>query len=219
MVSCYGAADGAIEVSGDALFDWNDGPNGPTRSGLSTGSYVVIATDTAGCKRIESVFVPEPADIQIDYESNVPVPHDSSNGVIELSLSGGTAPYDVTWPDGDDALNREDLVAGDYTITVTDDNGCEKELTITLGYPAGVEEQASIDISLFPNPTSGQLILSGSSQDQVEIFAYTLQGSQVYSDRLNGLPAEIGVSQLPDGIYLFEVKVNGLSTFHRIVKQ
>ena len=47
-------------------------------------------------------------------------------GNINIDVSGGTVPYNYAWNGGAAVKNREGLLAGTYTITVTDAQGCTK---------------------------------------------------------------------------------------------
>jgi hypothetical protein len=55
------------------------------------------------------------------------------DGAIDLTISGGTAPYVVNWGDGETGNVRGDLCQGDYLVMVTDANGCVKSMTVTVG--------------------------------------------------------------------------------------
>jgi gliding motility-associated-like protein len=63
-----------------------------------------------------------------------------NDGFINTELSGGTPPYDISWtgPDGftSDQLDIDELFAGQYTLTVTDANGCVYEFVIDLTEPS-----------------------------------------------------------------------------------
>ncbi len=157
-ISCEGAADAIVDVtvtggSPDYTFEWT-GPNGFTSdqedlAGLDEGVYNLILTDATGCVVPASVAIANP-----DPIIAVLVPTDvscggSNDGEIELSILGGNPGYQTNWvgPDGFTS-NQEDLtglIAGDYTVTITDVAGCSIEATTTVGEIPPLE--ATLDIT------------------------------------------------------------------------
>src|SRR5210317_2415382 len=61
-----------------------------------------------------------------------------NDGTINLFISGGTTPYNIVWSTGDVGVTQfNDLVAGDYEVTVVDKYGdYSATTTITIGAPA-----------------------------------------------------------------------------------
>ena len=141
-VSCNGEADGYIEVdvsggTGTLVISWA-GPDGFTSSdeditGLAAGNYTLTVTDDLGCASNYEVNLPEPDIITIGYSVTDASCPDVQDGAIDLSISGGAEPYTVLWDDGSTQEDRVNLTGGDYTVTVTDANGCTAQATITVG--------------------------------------------------------------------------------------
>jgi uncharacterized repeat protein (TIGR01451 family) len=148
-VTCSGAANGSITlaISGGIApytFVWEkDGSSYPASvqnpGGLSPGTYDVTVTDRFGCVRtITGIVITEPAAGLSISETTTPAsPFNTANGSIDLTVSGGTAPYTYVWSDGTNNIaTSEDLtnvVSGFYSVTVTDANGCSFNKTIALG--------------------------------------------------------------------------------------
>src|SRR6185369_1051952 len=60
----------------------------------------------------------------------------STNGFINLTVSGGTTPYTYSWtPGGSTSQNLNNLGAGTYSYTVTDANNCNTSNSVTLNAP------------------------------------------------------------------------------------
>ena len=55
------------------------------------------------------------------------------NGSADLTVSNGSEPYSYLWSDGSTDGDRDDLCPGDYTVTVTDSNGCAVDYSLTIG--------------------------------------------------------------------------------------
>ncbi|MBC8172666.1 MAG: PQQ-dependent sugar dehydrogenase, partial [Chitinophagales bacterium] len=56
----------------------------------------------------------------------------TTNGAINLTVSGGTSPYTFSWSNGATTEDISTLAAGDYTVTVSDAIGCEVTETFTV---------------------------------------------------------------------------------------
>lgn len=141
QVSCFGADDGEIDLTvtgGTApyTYAWADGPVTEDRTGLSPGSYTVVVTDANGCQENQSVTITEPAVLAIS-ESTIDVDcFGNATGAIDATITGGTAPYAYNWSNGETTEDLTGLIAGSYTLTVTDLNGCLASETFTVAEPA-----------------------------------------------------------------------------------
>ncbi|HIO73655.1 MAG TPA: PKD domain-containing protein, partial [Flavobacteriales bacterium] len=134
--SCNGGSDGAIDITstgGTAPYSylWSNGDTIEDISGIMAGTYTVTVTDASGCKTIQSGPVGEPDAIAISsaiVDANCGV----ADGSIVITVSGGTPAYSYNWSTGNTTSANLSLVAGAYTVTVTDDNGCTGNFTITV---------------------------------------------------------------------------------------
>lgn len=141
-VSCAGAGDGSIDLSFSGgtppmTFDWNvdnlDGIEDPT--GLSGGEYEVTVTDEQGCRVIASVALIEPDSLVFSVvEQEADKSEKTDTGVAGVSISGGVAPYALTWSgpksggsnfNEGGAFSIDNLKDGQYTFTLVDSSGCQ----------------------------------------------------------------------------------------------
>ncbi|MEM6684846.1 MAG: PKD domain-containing protein [Bacteroidota bacterium] len=157
-VSCFGANDGeiAITVTGgtlDYVFNWTR--NGAAFSmdeditNLSAGTYELTLTDANGCGPIiRSFVITEPNELMASLVSQTNVAcFGETSGAIDVNISGGTPTetspgvfeYTYAWtgPNGYTSTdqNINNLVAGTYNLTVTDQNGCDDTLSVVLTQP------------------------------------------------------------------------------------
>ncbi|MEZ4893194.1 MAG: SprB repeat-containing protein, partial [Saprospiraceae bacterium] len=135
-VSCYGGSDGSIDlsVSGGTSpysYNWSNGATTQDISNLSAGTYTVTVTDNHGCTKSTSATITEPSELSLS-KTVVDATCGLSNGSIDLTVSGGTNPYSYAWSNGATTQDVSNLLAGTYTVTVTDNNGCTKSLTATV---------------------------------------------------------------------------------------
>ena len=70
------------------------------------------------------------------------------NGTATLTISGGTAPYTILWSNNANTNSIQDLCAGTYSVTVTDDLGCEDTQTVTISSDATFSVTTSGNVSI-----------------------------------------------------------------------
>ncbi|MBO73353.1 MAG: hypothetical protein CMD35_07045, partial [Flavobacteriales bacterium] len=144
-VSCKGNCDGMVAITpmggvGEYTYVWNDSAatEDTVLTNLCAGQLSAQITDENGCVAFANVSIEEPEElvVTISDSSNV-VCYEGESGWASVSITGGTMPYSIAWNDG--ALQTTDtaksLVAGTYTVTVTDVNGCSKSAAVTIEQP------------------------------------------------------------------------------------
>jgi len=163
-VTCYGGGDGqAVAVTSGGVspyqYSWDNAPYGgfktdPDSLGiLPAGVHVVHVKDTNGCVMAYNVTIDQPDSLTIDiYTEDLTCWNDSS-GYMEISnIYGGTCCYTYKWSTGDSVNYYQDnLDAGNYSITVTDYNGCVKTQPITITQP----DRLQLGITSTTNATNG----------------------------------------------------------------
>ncbi|HRH37973.1 MAG TPA: SprB repeat-containing protein, partial [Flavobacteriales bacterium] len=143
--SCAGVCDGSATVGptgGLAPYDivWNPGGQvTPQITAQCAGAYTVSITDALSCDTTLNVLIIEPPAITIDGTVQDLSCNQSCDGAITAIVSGGTQPYLFLWspvpPVGQGTLAVSQLCAGDWTLTVTDANGCSFFHTFNVGEP------------------------------------------------------------------------------------
>lgn len=117
---------------------------------LAPGSYGVTVSSEAGCGALSTSFtINAPAALEVEATSAFASCPNTTDGRVDLTVLGGTAPYTFNWSNGS---SDEDLVAaaGAYTVTITDSNGCTvftPEFTIVAGEgPVALAELSSSSV-------------------------------------------------------------------------
>ena len=143
-ISCPEQSDGTIAVfvqGGTAPFDfnWDAIPgNNDSLSNLSAGQYYFTITDQNNCTLTDSINLQEPDTIELNsLITNDPTCQGGTNGSIALILSGGVSPYHLDSMQFENNIELAGLSAGNYVLSITDDNGCLFE------YSAYLTEQIS----------------------------------------------------------------------------
>jgi hypothetical protein len=129
-VLCFGQSTGAINltVSGGTVgysYAWSNNALSEDISGIPAGFYSVVVTDGNGCTFNTSAIITEPAQgVQITSNITNVDCYGNSTGAIDLTLSGGLAPYTYAWSNSATTQDITGLIAGNYVVQITDDNGC-----------------------------------------------------------------------------------------------
>ncbi|MEZ4919307.1 MAG: SprB repeat-containing protein [Saprospiraceae bacterium] len=102
------------------------------------GTYCVTVTDVNGCTTSTCVAInnsdgPELTTSVTDATCG------SSNGSIDLSVTGGVGPYTYAWDNGSTTEDLNNLSAGTYCVTVTDANGCSATTCVTVESEGGLQ--------------------------------------------------------------------------------
>lgn len=155
-ITCFGLTNGTANISlsgGSPSFNflWSDGNSSQNRTGLSTGSYIVTVTDVQGCITSTNFTISQPPQLSVQVAIGNPScptsgqPPSAGDGTIMLTVSGGVQPYSYVWNDAVTTKDRSGLSEGNYTVTVTDSNGCQTERSMTL-LPASSMPGAPVSI-------------------------------------------------------------------------
>ena len=123
-VSCYNAADGSISVlinSGTSpyAYMWNNGSTAASVNGLSGGSYTVTVMDASGCELVLSSLLNEPAAPQLQLGPDIYI-----CAPTYALTTGLGAPNVFLWNEGSVTSDIMVTQSGNYSVTVTDENGC-----------------------------------------------------------------------------------------------
>lgn len=129
-VSCVNGSNGSISFAPTGGFApysyyWSNGANSNSSTGLTAGLYTITITDAIGCSKTFNKTVSEPS---ITLSGTQVVTNVScwngTNGSIDLTPIGGTAPYAIDWGNGITTEDRSGLTAGVYHVTISDTSGC-----------------------------------------------------------------------------------------------
>lgn len=139
-VTCFGYANGSIDVSvtgGTAPYTylWNDFDTNEDRSGFAPGVFTIEVTDFNNCTTTASFTVTEPDTLLVSAVIDDLECFGDSNGVIDISVTGGTTPYNYNWSNGQTSEDITGLIAGTYTVNVVDANGCSVTYSFEVTQP------------------------------------------------------------------------------------
>lgn len=170
-LACFGDQNASIELSvsgGTPPYSYSWTPNVPDLENLAAGTYSIIVTDANGLEISTEVEITQPDELILTLTSS-PETNGGINGSVTIeTLTGGTAGFNYLWSNGSTDDFLENVAAGDYSLTVTDANGCTIEQVVTVESVTGVNDQNDFPISLFPNPVQQQLFLKWKENSPVQ---------------------------------------------------
>ncbi len=199
---CFGEASGSINlnVSGGNpgyRFAWSNGDTTQNVTNLLAGVYAVVVTDANNCpiQAVDTVNNAPPIGIGL---SNIDASCANINdGSIDLTVVGGTPPYQYTWSNGDLTQDLTGLGAGLYTFVLTDSNACSRTDSIAVSEPPAPSFSLSGQDVLCAGDSNGALSLSLSGG--VAPFTYSWSTGDTTAD-LNAVPAGIYGLTLTDNL-------------------
>ena len=192
-VTCPDSEDGSITVTVQGGtppldFDWT-GPGGFVSDQLAisllrAGLYTLTITDAAGCILAADYTLtsPEPMSITaVTADASCP---DTPDGSIDLTITGGSGTLAYLWDDGVTTADRTSILPGDYSVDVTDENGCIQNFKVTVGVN-GTDCLRIYEI-ITPNGDGRNdtwQLRNAWLYPEAEVFVYTRWGKLVYHSR------------------------------------
>lgn len=229
-VDCAGNQNGQISLTisggtGMLTAMWDNELEGTTIDNLGGGDYQVSIEDEQGCTHIVSFTVNEPLEVDVDLINLVNIDDNNPTGSIDIDVTGGVAPYEFLWSHGEQTEDVSDLDFGEYTVIVTDFNGCQDTYgPYEIQNLVGVEDIEILNnMTISPNPTNGQinLELEFSTYTTADISILNYLGKVIVSEEISSsyVNKVYDLQDLPAGIYIFKLQVGDGIVLKKIVKQ
>ena len=140
-IGCNLSYEVCVSASGGVppyYYQWDFGYPSPCQYFYSSGTYCLTVTDASGCSVTGCVFVMAQPAISISGLVQDVSCYGGWNGSINLSINNGVPPYTYQWSNGYVYQNITNLTAGNYSVTVTDSNGCTQSETFTVTQPSEI---------------------------------------------------------------------------------
>ncbi|MCH2233390.1 MAG: T9SS type A sorting domain-containing protein [Crocinitomicaceae bacterium] len=196
-------------------YTWSTGETTQTISITTGGTYYVDAVDSLGCPTSDTAFVSTLPPPVISASSNDVI--FGSDGYIDLLVYGSAFPFMIDWDndgtgDNDDAEDQFGLDAGDYTVIVTDTNGCYATLTITVDSQLGLYDQTESIFEIYPNPTQGIIYVKPIYASGEEVYGEILDitGRLVSGFTISGdNTTVVDLSNEESGVYFVRITADG----------
>ncbi|OFY87018.1 MAG: hypothetical protein A2236_00070 [Bacteroidetes bacterium RIFOXYA2_FULL_33_7] len=204
-VLCNGAAtgDADLTVSGGTApytYAWDNSVTTQDLSNVVAGTYNVIVSDANACTANASVSITEPTAIVATTIVTGPWTSTSTDGTIDLTVSGGVSPYTFAWSNDSTSEDISISVAANYTVTVTDANGCTEDASAVA---LGVNTIATTSVNIYPNPSKG--ILNVTNVKGSEVSVYNIIGEAIIKLTSTTNNVSLDMSELSNGTYIVRI--------------
>ena len=139
-ISCFEGNDGILVAETNlpvVSYAWSNGTADQGATQLAVGTQSVTVTDAAGCTASATGFVSQPdAPLEVSIELATPITcAGDGDGALLATAEGPFSSLEYVWSDGRNGNALDQLEAGVYTVTITNEKGCTAEATYTLDGP------------------------------------------------------------------------------------
>lgn len=213
---CNTSNDGNItsSVNGGTLpysYAWSNGNTSSVVSGIGSGNYTLTVTDKNNCTASELTTITAPADIQNNTTITDVSCFNALDGSIISTTSGGTSPYIYSWNTGSISKDITNVKGGNYSLTITDKNNCQKSFNYTITEPTKLTTAFTSSLPLCNGQSNGT------------ITSNTIGGSAPYSYVWStGYTGGNQLTNVPSNTYLLTITDNNnckLDTTYTLANQ
>ena len=205
--------------AGTGIVTWDNGvvdgvPFAPAAVGINT--YTALSSDGTDCGFSVDIDVLEAPSFSLSTSDEF----SGLDGGVYMTLTSGIFPFTYDWDndgtgDFDDTQNLTNVGPGTYTVVVSQGNGCTATDNATVNSQLGVEN-AELEFSVYPNPTTDVFLISCSGEFNFEIFNSL---GQLVSSGNGKDKREVSMSNLSDGIYFVKIISGSKSNSIQLIKE
>ncbi|MEI7595189.1 MAG: choice-of-anchor L domain-containing protein [Bacteroidota bacterium] len=155
-IRCYGLASGqaiAIPSGGTPNYSYTWMPLGiitatPAINNLPVGSYTLVVKDLYNCSIDTSFTIHQPSEITYNLQTSPTTCFGYSDGEASVIASGGVSPYNYQWSNLQTTTSITNLISDNYTVTITDQNGCDTIVSTHIYQPNAISTNISNDVTI-----------------------------------------------------------------------
>jgi len=209
-MACVGDATGAIDITASGGNDcagytymWSNGDTAQDISNIVPGLYTVTVTDANGCTNTQAITLTAfPAPLPAFTQSGNQLTATQAWATYQWLLNGSAIP-------AANAMSYVITQSGNYSLQVTDANGCEG--TSGISSIVGVADEMGdwADLSIFPNPARGEFKLRTAAPISyaISVSIDDMYGRKLMVQSLTDLGREVAfdIKGFAPGTYMVEV--------------
>lgn len=187
---------------------------------LSAGTYYLEITDQSlSCgSSVDTILIENPAPVLIGSILTNASAVSANDGSINLTVVGGTSPYQFNWSNSETTEDLINLSAGNYTVEVTDANGCISTETFTLDFATSLAElNNKSSVVVYPTPAKEFISFEGKELNGATLTLVSVSGQVVLTRNLTSTKEMINISDLSTGIYYYKLMNNNSTTQGKLI--
>jgi gliding motility-associated-like protein len=189
-VDCNGNSTGAIFITpsgtGPYTYAWSNSTNNKDLTGVPSGSYAVSVTNSLGCTATATATVNQPQALFVNATVAQNVSCNGGNdGAITTTVLGGTPNYNYAWNNAPSVQSPTGLTAGQYTLTVTDNNGCVLSDTVVVTESGVLTLSANVSNVRCFGGSTGSVSITPSGGTQPFTYAWSSAGNPTSQNLFN----------------------------------
>jgi hypothetical protein len=221
-ISCAGGSNGVIslQVTGGVYpytYLWSNNATSEVNYNLAAGSYSVTVTDANGCKKTGNFTLTQPSSPLI-INGVITNGDEFKKGSVDITVTGGVAPYSFTWSNGKTTEDIADLNPGVYSVTVRDAAGCVTTSQYTVGGTAAISvQELNNQIKMYPNPADNKVTVSVNGYKVQKISVVNNTGRVVYQTTPSGNVVDINTATFAPGVYFVQVQASGTTANIKLI--
>ncbi|MEZ4932999.1 MAG: SprB repeat-containing protein [Saprospiraceae bacterium] len=205
-----GSVDLQITPIGTYTIIWSNGATTEDLTDVASGTYSVTVTDSGTCSASGTYVVDNDAPtVNVSGTATDILCFGENTGEISVNATGGVEPYQYDWSPAipGSPSDPTGLIAGDYTVIVTDASGCTGEVNFTINQPTDAVQLAcsqTVTVS-GPGMTDGEAAVNIMGGTAPYSISWTPGGSQ------DNVPSgNFTIDNLAEGVYdVVVVDANG----------
>jgi hypothetical protein len=233
-VTCNGGSNGSVTAlasggDGNYTYVWeNHSQTTSSLSNIPAGNYKVTVKDGNSCQAISNGLVTQPDPIEVSVNVNQQVTGNSYSATLDAS--GGVQPYTFILNSTSGSRIEStsstinNLTAGNYTVSVKDNNSCVKNSSFAVSSPTATIDQANQfdNLDIYPNPATSNVNINISLKEEktVKLEMFDMSGRTVFQDEYENIKdkqASVDLTSLASGTYILKFGLPEGSTFKKII--
>lgn len=215
---CVGTTRFLVGPKDMTTYKWNNNTSNDSLSINSSGDYWLKVTDEFSCTYTDSISVSSASLPIITLGNDTTI---NSGDSLILTPGAGYSKYE--WSTSENTPSITVKTDNTYTVTVTDQNGCNGSASIAVTVTMSVQNLRLLNLTYYPNPANDvvHLDFSSLSSDALTAKIVDLSGKVLKQNKIDVYPGrnmmDIKVGDLPAGQYFLMLNNSQGSTTLKIV--